>query len=132
MRVVFDTNVYVAALIGRGKTHLLLQRALRGEFEVVTSYAGLAELPMVMRVVFHWSDEAMYDWHKRLGSRFSVIRPATQVSACRDASDNMWLACAWEGKAHYLVSRDKDLLTLGTFMGIQIVTVEEFWEILIV
>jgi len=130
MRVVFDTNIYVAALIGRGKAHLLLQRALHGEFEVVTSYAGLAELTMVMRTAFHWSDEAMYDWYKRLGSHFSVIRPTMQVSACRDASDNMWLACALEGKAHYLVSRDKDLLTLQTFMGIQIVTVEDFWEIL--
>lgn len=35
-------------------------------------------------------------------------------------------------KLFNLVSRDKDLLTLQTFMSIQIVTVEDYWEILTV
>ena len=130
VRVVFDTNVYVSALIGKGKANALLQRALRGEFEVVISYEGLAELTMVMRTAFGWPDDQVYRWHKRIGTRFSVIRPASQVTGCRDASDNQWLACALDGNTDYLVSRDKDLLVLEEFLGIKIVTVEDFWEIL--
>jgi putative PIN family toxin of toxin-antitoxin system len=130
MRVVFDTNVYVSALIGKGQANALLQRALRAEFQVIISYQGLAELTMVMRTVFDWPDDEVYRWHKRIGSHFSVIRLVSQVSGCRDASDNQWLACALDGNADYFISRDKDLLTIKEFMGIPIISVKDFWKVL--
>ncbi len=130
MRVVFDTNVYVSALISQGQANALLQRALHAEFQVIISYQGLAELTMVMRTAFGWPDDEVYRWHKRIGSHFSVIRPVSQVSGCRDAGDNQWLACALDSKADYLVSRDKDLLTLEEFMGIPIISVKDFWQVL--
>jgi putative PIN family toxin of toxin-antitoxin system len=34
---------------------------------------------------------------------------------CRDPKDEIFLACAVEGEAHYLVSSDRDLLDLGRF-----------------
>ena len=39
---------------------------------------------------------------------------------CRDAKDDKFLACAVEGKAHYLVSSDNDLLHMRSFQGVVI------------
>lgn len=40
------------------------------------------------------------------------------VGVCRDPKDDKFLACAVAGKAHYLVSSDKDLLTLKQYAGV--------------
>ena len=44
----------------------------------------------------------------------------------RDASDDMFLACALASRAKYLVTRDPDLLALDKPFGVAIVTDEEF------
>jgi predicted nucleic acid-binding protein len=48
----------------------------------------------------------------------------------RDPNDDMIVATALKAKADYLVTRDKDLLSLGSYHGIQIVTPEAFMEML--
>ena len=49
---------------------------------------------------------------------FFVKGLASAEGVCRDAKDDMFVACAVEGHAHYLVSSDKDLLTLKQYEGI--------------
>lgn len=49
---------------------------------------------------------------------------------CRDPKDDKFLACAIEGKAHYLVSSDKDLLDMKTFQGICILNPGQFLVVL--
>jgi uncharacterized protein len=51
-----------------------------------------------------------------------------QVS--RDKDDDIILACAVAAKADYLVTGDKDLLVLGRYEGVKIVTVATFLEVL--
>jgi predicted nucleic acid-binding protein len=48
----------------------------------------------------------------------------------RDPKDDAVVACAVEGEADYIVSGGQDLLTLGEFRGIRVVTSREFVEIL--
>ncbi|NCO65593.1 MAG: putative toxin-antitoxin system toxin component, PIN family [Candidatus Aquicultor secundus] len=43
-----------------------------------------------------------------------------------DPSDNMFLVCAVEGKADFIISGDNHLLDVGTYQGIQILTPCEF------
>jgi predicted nucleic acid-binding protein len=45
-----------------------------------------------------------------------------------DPSDNKFLACALEGKADFIVSRDPHLRNLKEFQGIEIVDVKTFVE----
>jgi len=49
VRVVFDTNVLVAALLWRGVPHQLLQRVRDGDVVLVTSPKLLEELDDVLR-----------------------------------------------------------------------------------
>lgn len=51
-------------------------------------------------------------------------------NVCRDKDDDEILALAKSSKADHIISWDKDLLVLGTFNSIPIVSPREFWEIL--
>jgi predicted nucleic acid-binding protein len=45
---------------------------------------------------------------------------------CRDATDDGILACARAARVDYLVTGDRDLLTLRTFAGIPIIPPRSF------
>jgi hypothetical protein len=61
-----------------------------------------------------------------------LLREATLVEAvedlrvCRDPADDKFLALAHAGKATCIVTGDRDLLELGLFRGIPVVTPGQF------
>ena len=57
----------------------------------------------------------------------TVIEQLPEISVIeRDPKDDMIIACAVAASADYIISRDKDLLDLGRYQDIQIVTPEDF------
>jgi predicted nucleic acid-binding protein len=59
----------------------------------------------------------------RISKRVALVGPAPD---CRDEDDRKYLHCTLIGKALWLVTRDPDLLTLGTVGEAAIMTPEEF------
>ncbi len=57
-----------------------------------------------------------------------VIQPISSVAICRDPDDDKFISCAMDGDCLYIVSGDKDLLTLREYEGVKIVTVSEFFS----
>jgi predicted nucleic acid-binding protein len=55
--------------------------------------------------------------------------PEVHVIA-RDPQDNTIVACALATHAHYIVTRDKDLLDLQSYQGIRILSPERFLTLL--
>jgi len=51
------------------------------------------------------------------------------IGVCRDPKDDMVLECALQAAAQYIVSGDRDLLVLGEYAGIAIVTPRSFLNI---
>lgn len=49
---------------------------------------------------------------------------------CRDPDDDYLLGCAAAGGADYLVTGDQDLLTVGPYRGVAIVSARDFLSIL--
>ena len=45
-------------------------------------------------------------------SKADVVCPQTKVGICRDMGDNMLLECCLAARAEFLISGDKDLLTI--------------------
>lgn len=43
-----------------------------------------------------------------------------------DPTDNVFLECAVDGEADYIISGDKHLLDLGMYNGVQIIRAREF------
>lgn len=56
------------------------------------------------------------------------MRSETRVKITDDPTDNKFLACAFEKKADYIVSRDPHLRNLKHFHGIQIIDATTFIE----
>ena len=128
MRVVFDTNVLVAALAVEGLCTTLLARARRKHFQLFLCPFILDELRRVLsgklKVPEQLTREAI---DLVLEAAEGVVSPREEVEGvCRDREDDHILACALGARARYLVTGDKDLLELKEFRGIAILSPREF------
>ena len=130
LRVVIDTSSLVSYVLTRGE---LMRRVVAhwraNGFVVLSSPATRAELaavlscPQIQRLAVAPLDPLLqglerYTWH--------VPGTLDLTGACRDPQDDKFLACAVEGKAHYLVSSDKDLLDIKLHRGVAIVNPGQF------
>ncbi len=60
-----------------------------------------------------------------LFSSFKMIESKTNIEVCRDPDDDKFLECAIDAKAMYIVSGDNDLLVIGEYENIQIITAKD-------
>ncbi len=132
MRFVLDTNLLVSGVISAGPPRRLLDGAMAGEFELCTSEVLLAELLGVLsREKFaarlaqaKLTPEGFVADLRRIAV---VVSPASvpQVVST-DPDDDHVLAAALAGAADIIASGDKrDLLPLGSYAGIPIVSARE-------
>ena len=63
---------------------------------------------------------------QELLSKFEIIRVSSDIQASRDPDDNKFISCAVDGKCLYIVSGDDDLLSVGSYGDVEILTVAEF------
>ncbi len=61
-----------------------------------------------------------------LMSKIDLIEPVAEVEVCRDPDDDKFISCAIDARAYYIVSGDKDLLDIGEFEGIEMITAADF------
>ncbi|MDE0171986.1 MAG: putative toxin-antitoxin system toxin component, PIN family [Defluviicoccus sp.] len=130
MRLVLDTNILIGALITKGTPPDELYRAwLRGDIELVTSAAQIAELaevlarPRIRRLVDADEANAILE---NLAVRALVLNDLPAVDLSPDPSDNPILAAAIAGNADFVVSGDKKhVLSLGEVDGIPVVTARD-------
>lgn len=129
MRVVFDTNVVVSALMLLGSPPRRAFAAALQHGQLLVSEATLEELDDVLRrpkLTGYVSED------QRLEFLAAYIRDAEDVvveirlQECRDPKDNKFLELAIAGKATHIVSGDLDLLALSPFRGIVILTPADF------
>lgn len=134
-RVVFDTTALVSAFLRPGGlADELLTLAVEGQFELVLSSAIILEVWRTLissehiRIRYPYSDERTYIFCLSLVEiAADVLRNVQSISGIvRDPRDDMVVACAVDGRADTIVSRDKDLLSLGTFRNIPVITPEVF------
>ncbi|HEU4644584.1 MAG TPA: putative toxin-antitoxin system toxin component, PIN family [Burkholderiales bacterium] len=127
MKVVFDTNVLVAALVfpgGRGEE--ALQRILTERDELVLSKAILDELLGVLARKFARDAEELSRVAVLLGEVSSLAKPARRVRVLRDDPDNRILECAAAARADLIVTGNEALLALGKFEGVRIVRLADY------
>jgi putative PIN family toxin of toxin-antitoxin system len=129
-RVVADSNIFVSAIRFGGRPAVFLQAAEDGLFVLVVSETILAEVGEVLSRKFEWSDDRVAVSLRRIRAITSVIAPDLALTACEDPDDDRILEAAVAGNAKYIVSGDKHLLRMGSFRGIEIVRVRDFWECL--
>lgn len=133
MRVVLDTNVIVSAhLKPSGYVAKILEAWHEGAFDVVVSEVILAEYQaLLLRPQIQKRHQASVEQVKTLIDDIRdlafLVHPAESLSVVTtDPDDNMFLECAVEGNADYIISGDSDLLEIHEYRGIQILRPVEF------
>jgi putative PIN family toxin of toxin-antitoxin system len=127
VRVVFDTNVYVSALvIPASLSDDAYRRARAGDVDLFTSVAILTELAAKLREKFGWNDDRIRVALKSIGRTAQVVKTTPHLSIVRDAADNRILECAAKTAADLIVTGDPHLLKLRRFHHTAIVRVSTF------
>lgn len=132
MRVILDANIYVSALLKpQGLQAKILQRGLGGEFQIVLSEAIFKEVCRVLQydkiaTRLPLTNVDIKKFLERLIDAAAWTADEVKVSVCEDPNDDVYLACAKESQADFLVSGDQHLLMLKSFEKAVIVTSREF------
>ena len=131
MRLVLDTNVVVSALLWRGTPHKLLAACRNSSTSFYTSSVLLQELAgildrdkfaKILAANVFTAKDALDEYvnFSHVVKTQPLVRPV-----CPDPDDDAVLACALAAKADLIVSGDSDLLNLGEYQGIAIVSPAE-------
>lgn len=127
LRVVLDTNVVVSGLLFGGPPRRLLQLALEGAVEAVTSPALEEELRRVLELKFPRHRQAIQETLAAFQEITTHVVPHRTLSEVpEDPSDNRVLECAVAARADAIVSGDRHLLVRGKFREIPIVAPQVF------
>lgn len=139
MRVLIDTNIFISYL-GRsrnqGTIFRLVEATFLSPFTLLVPEALLEEL---RKTAIAKVDVAKRITVKEAELVFTVIQEVAEViptiteplpEISRDKKDNYLLSYAAVGKADYLVSGDGDLLDVGQYAGVKIVSPAQFLVLL--
>jgi hypothetical protein len=136
-RVVLDANQFVSSLlkphsnsaeivrlVSVGGLTLLLSPAILDELQRVLVYPRIKKL--------HRRTPEEIERFLRTLEKISVVTPGmlSVSTVADDPSDNVYLACAVEGSADFIVSGDHHLTDLKTFRGIPIVNAATFLKLI--
>ena len=120
MRVLLDTNVLISAILFGGVPRQLLEAALAGDLDLITSQPLLAELETVLTRKFEFPSSMTASIRAELEALSEVVEPVQRERVTRTVADDVVLATAVAGAAEVLVTGDKELLGMGGYEGIPI------------
>ena len=129
MRIVIDTNVVVSGIFFGGKPAELLNLVASKKLSAFATEEIIDEYQKtVNHLVKKYSKEEITIIP--IISTMEIIPSSNNIHICRDPDDDKFISCAVDGKCYYIVSGDKDLLSLDIYENIKILTVAEFMTIL--
>lgn len=136
MRLVFDTNIIISALLFDDSKPSKAFDIGINQGTLLFSLPTLAELEEVLwrnKFDSYISHEERKQFLTSLILHSTAIETTIETSEtiieCRDPKDNKFLELAVCGKADFIISGDEDLLVLNPFRNIQIITPDSFLKI---
>jgi putative PIN family toxin of toxin-antitoxin system len=125
---VFDSSVWVSAF-HFGGTPLIALKTAHSLHRIAICESIRDEVRSALQGKFRWPsnriEEAMDEFRPRI---LDVGTPGRLHGVCRDPNDDMVLECAALAHADVIVSGDKDLLALGEYEGILVLTPRAFLD----
>ena len=95
--------------------------------ELIEEIRATVEKPKLKK---HFDSKAIEEMLLTFESMIELIPVKSKVQFCRDSKDDFLLSLSKDGKAHFLITGDKDLLSLNRFRKTDIVTFSQFIKVL--
>ncbi len=113
--IVIDTNIFIsAALSPNGTAYQAFSKAIQN-FTVVQNdetYQEIAERIYKSKFDQYISEQRRESFLSIIKNKSQFIEKKSQITVCRDPDDNKFLELAFDSKAEFLMTGDKDLLSL--------------------
>lgn len=128
LKVVFDTNIYISAIIFGGNPRVCLDLARERKLSLFASRPLLLEIAGVLYKKFKWSNGEVREVIQGIAYFAELVMPREQLFLIKeDPPDNRVLEAAKEVNADFIVSGDqRHILIRKSFAGIPIVSAAEF------
>jgi putative PIN family toxin of toxin-antitoxin system len=129
VRVVFDTNIFISALVTSGRqAEKALFRIIDGADRLLISKPIINEVMTVLERKFDWTGEQLSQAALTLAKAGEILAATQRLQLLRDDPDNRILECAVAGHADLIVTGDRELLDLKQFEGIRVVSLRSYLD----
>ncbi len=131
MKVLFDTNVYIAERIAGGAAAFIVESTRSLRWRIFTSDAQLDELRRVLGEKLGIPTKDTENTVRRVIFRSQIVEaPPSRHQVQSDRDDDTILRAALAAGVDYLVTNDEHLLDLHPYEGVRIVSMNEYLRIL--
>jgi len=130
MKVVLDSNIYIAAFASRGLCASLFELCLDSTTIIISDYI-LSEVSGILTEKIKLPSSKINEIIDYLQDQCTIMQHSSfNKRVCRDSGDDNILALAKDSRADYIITGDKDLLILEKFDSIPIIEPRAFWNII--
>jgi putative PIN family toxin of toxin-antitoxin system len=128
MKVVIDTNVFVSSFFG-GNPRKIIDLWKKGDISLCLSKDILDEYIEVLQRIGLKDENEIEELLSLFAKGFNILftRKTPYIRAVKeDPEDDKFIECAVALKAEIIVTGDKVLKAVGEYMGIKILTPQQF------
>lgn len=127
-RIVLDTNITISAFFWKGYPRTIYDLAKEGKVTLLSSIKIETEFIRVLAYSrFGLIPNEIHPIVNNLRKYVHFIEVKSKVDIVQeDPTDNIFLECALDGKADYIISGNHHLLNIGDYKGIQIIRAKDF------
>lgn len=129
MKVLLDTNILISAILFGGKPRTILLLVLSGKITAIISEVLIRELLEVLRLKFNIQNEVLLMLENLIRQSFIIVSSTEIFKILQDEPDNRVLEAAQAGKCDFIITGDKEILSLGKFKGIGIIDAADFLDL---
>jgi len=121
VRVVFDTNIFISALVIQGsQAEAAIFKVIEGPDTLIISREIIDEVLSVLAVKFSRNKDELARVAVNLADLAELIKPDERINILKDKPDNRIL------DADIIVTGDKEMLKLQEYKGIKIITLRDY------
>ncbi len=132
LKVVLDSNIYISAVLFGGKPGEVYLHGIRKSYDLFVSLLIVEEIEKCLLQKFYWSKRETINYTQQIKRTATVHEVKNQIyGVCRDPKDDHILSLAVETNANYIISGDKDLLSLIAFQDTKIINAESFIKLVL-
>ena len=127
MRVVFDSNVLVAAFATHGVCHDLFEHCLKNTTIVCSDFIT-AEVERILVTKIKTPAKTASEIIEYLKTQMEWVTPDNKsIEGLRDPNDQMIISTALSGAVDFLITGDKDILVLKQVKKTVMILPRDFW-----